>query len=74
MGTTPQLNFLSYNYYNIPYYVFSSYTQFNIDIAKYGRDIDKKCILGFPNFDDIRQIQPYFLFDLDPLIGPINEM
>jgi hypothetical protein len=46
---------------------------FNIDIAKYGMDINKKCILGFPNMDYLRSDFPYFLFDLDPINGVFNK-
>jgi hypothetical protein len=68
--TIPQFNFLTRDSYHIDN-VFSR-TLFNIDIAKYGRDINKKCVLGFPHFDGIRRNQPFFLFDLDPLSGIAN--
>jgi hypothetical protein len=71
LRTIPQFNFLTRNPYYIADSVFS-YTLFNINIAKYGRDINKKCVLGFPHFDDIRSLQPMFLFDLDALSGNIN--
>lgn len=71
LRTIPQFNFLTRNPYHITDSVFS-YTLFNINIAKYGRDINKKCVLGFPHFDGIRSLQPSFLFDLDPLNGIIN--
>ncbi len=71
LKTIPQFNFLTRN----PYHIWDSvfyYTLFNIDIAKYGRDINKKCVLGFPRFEGIRNNQPFFLFDLDPLSGITN--
>ena len=73
LKTIPQFNFLTRDSYHIVDTVFSK-TVFNIDIAKYGRDINKKCVLGFPHFDGILRNQPFFLFDLDldPLSGNIN--
>lgn len=68
---TPQLNFFSGVYLPLNNDVFGINT-FGIDTVKFGKDINKKCILGFPRFDYINSNQPYFLFDLDPLIGVIN--
>ena len=71
LRTIPQFNFLTRDTYYISNSVFSR-TLFNINIVKYGKDINKKCVLGFPHFDNILSHQPIFLFDLDPLNGIIN--
>ncbi len=47
--------------------------QFNINPTKYGSDINKKCILGFRDFEVIRSNQPQFRFDLNPTVGVVDK-
>ena len=67
----PQFNFLTYSSsYCNGNFCFSS--KFNVNIANYGNDFNKKCILGFTDLDDVNNNRPFFIYDLDPASGVVN--